>query len=94
MKFPYREAAVGSLLWAARTSRPDILYAVGKVSSHCNNPSMAHVNAVKHILRYLKGTATIGITYHRAPELIFGATEYTTSIDIWSIGCVFYEYVT
>ena len=25
--------------------------------------------------------------YYRAPELIFGATEYTTSIDIWSAGC-------
>jgi hypothetical protein len=72
LKFPYREA-VGSLLWAARTSRPDILYAVGKVSSHCNNPSLAHVNAVKHILRYLKGTATIGLTYHRAADLTLEA---------------------
>lgn len=29
--------------------------------------------------------------YYRAPELIFGATDYTTSIDIWSLGCVFGE---
>ncbi|KAM0903424.1 hypothetical protein ACQ4PT_018648 [Festuca glaucescens] len=29
--------------------------------------------------------------YYRAPELIFGATEYTTSIDIWSGGCVLAE---
>nr|QZA85754.1 glycogen synthase kinase 3-like protein [Eucalyptus grandis] len=29
--------------------------------------------------------------YYRAPELIFGATEYTTSIDIWSAGCVLAE---
>ncbi|KAH9610028.1 hypothetical protein KSS87_008317, partial [Heliosperma pusillum] len=29
--------------------------------------------------------------YYRAPELIFGATEYTTSIDIWSVGCVLAE---
>eukprot|EP01026_Neomeris_dumetosa_P028910 TRINITY_DN23420_c0_g1_i16.p1 TRINITY_DN23420_c0_g1~~TRINITY_DN23420_c0_g1_i16.p1 ORF type:complete len:404 (-),score=26.09 TRINITY_DN23420_c0_g1_i16:1161-2372(-) len=29
--------------------------------------------------------------YYRAPELIFGATEYTSSIDIWSMGCVFGE---
>jgi len=29
--------------------------------------------------------------YYRAPELIFGATNYTTAIDIWSMGCVFAE---
>ena len=26
--------------------------------------------------------------YYRAPELIFGSTEYTTAIDVWSAGCV------
>ena len=25
---------------------------------------------------------------YRAPELIFGSTQYNTMIDIWSIGCV------
>jgi len=29
--------------------------------------------------------------YYRAPELIFGATEYTAAIDMWSVGCVFAE---
>ncbi|KAJ2854889.1 glycogen synthase kinase 3 [Coemansia asiatica] len=29
--------------------------------------------------------------YYRAPELIFGATNYTGKIDIWSAGCVFAE---
>ncbi|KAI8375467.1 kinase-like domain-containing protein [Blakeslea trispora] len=29
--------------------------------------------------------------YYRAPELIFGATNYTCSIDIWSAGCVMAE---
>ncbi|BFZ55138.1 glycogen synthase kinase 3 [Savitreella phatthalungensis] len=29
--------------------------------------------------------------YYRAPELIFGATNYTTKIDIWSTGCVMAE---
>ncbi|CAN3358861.1 hypothetical protein DICA4_D11012 [Diutina catenulata] len=29
--------------------------------------------------------------YYRAPELIFGATNYTTKIDVWSAGCVMAE---
>lgn len=29
--------------------------------------------------------------YYRAPELIFGATNYTCSIDVWSAGCVMAE---
>lgn len=29
--------------------------------------------------------------FYRAPELIFGATNYTTSIDVWSTGCVMAE---
>lgn len=29
--------------------------------------------------------------YYRAPELIFGCTDYTSAIDVWSSGCVFAE---
>ncbi|CAN1283595.1 Shaggy-related protein kinase eta, partial [Linum perenne] len=42
----------------------------------------------------VKGEANISYIcsrFYRAPELIFGATEYTTSIDIWSAGCVLAE---
>lgn len=31
--------------------------------------------------------------YYRAPELIFGAAEYSFSIDVWSVGCVIAELV-
>ena len=31
--------------------------------------------------------------YYRAPELIFGATEYSFSIDVWSVGCVIAELI-
>jgi serine/threonine protein kinase len=30
-------------------------------------------------------------SYYRAPELIFGATNYTTKIDMWSAGTVLAE---
>jgi cell division cycle 2-like protein len=29
--------------------------------------------------------------YERAPELLLGSKEYTTAIDMWSIGCIFAE---
>ncbi|GAA5828091.1 hypothetical protein JCM3770_000865 [Rhodotorula araucariae] len=29
--------------------------------------------------------------YYRAPELIFGATEYKYSIDLWAVGCILGE---
>lgn len=29
--------------------------------------------------------------YYRAPELIFGATNYSTAVDLWSMGCVLAE---
>jgi glycogen synthase kinase 3 beta len=43
--------------------------------------------------KILAGTnvAYICSRYYRAPELIFGATHYTCSIDIWSAGCVLGE---
>lgn len=36
----------------------------------------------------------ISSRYYRAPELIFGACEYTTAIDVWSAGCVLAEMFT
>lgn len=46
------------------------------------------------LLNQVKGEANISYIcsrYYRAPELIFGSTEYTTSIDIWSAGCILAE---
>jgi hypothetical protein len=69
LKFPYREA-VGKLLWLARSSRPDILYAVNQVGAHCNNPNASHVNATKRIFRYLQGTKSLGIVFRRSGNRI------------------------
>ena len=57
------QSMVGSLLWAAISTRPDIAQAVSTVSRFNKEPSQAHLTAVKRILRYLKGTADLGIVY-------------------------------
>ena len=44
--------------------------------------------------RLVKGEVNVSYIcsrYYRAPELIFGATDYTQSIDVWSVGCVIAE---
>lgn len=39
-------------------------------------------------------TNEVGTLYYRAPELLLGAVQYTKSIDMWAIGCIFYEMLT
>jgi len=47
--------------------------------------------SAKNLVRGEPNVSYICSRYYRAPELIFGATDYTTSIDVWSAGCVFAE---
>jgi hypothetical protein len=52
---PYCQA-VGSLIWAAIATRPDITFAVLLLSQFMENPSEAHWEVIKRVLKYLKGT--------------------------------------
>ena len=31
--------------------------------------------------------------WYRAPEILMGARHYSTSVDIWSLGCIFFEII-
>ena len=58
---PYR-MAVGRLLYIMCCTRPDIAFAVNSCAKFMGNPGMEHWDAVKRIMRYLKGTATKRLT--------------------------------
>jgi hypothetical protein len=60
---PYREA-IGSLLFLAVRTRPDIAVAVSILSKHVQCPRPCHWEGVKRILRYIKGTISKGLTYN------------------------------
>jgi transposase InsO family protein len=59
---PYREA-IGSLMYAAMGTRPDIAFATSTVAQFSDNPGWAHWEAVKRIFRYLLGTKTWELKY-------------------------------
>jgi hypothetical protein len=59
---PYR-ALVGSLLYAARGTRPEISFPVSALSRFNTAPGTAHWKHAKHVLKYLKSTPTHGLYY-------------------------------
>jgi hypothetical protein len=61
--------AVGSLMYAAMCTRPDIAFAVQTLSQFTSNPGPEHWTAVKQVFRYLNGTRSYGITYSVADEV-------------------------
>ena len=69
--FPYREA-VGALLWFGRTGRPDILYGVNQLTKFSHMWDHTHVTAAKRIMRYLKGTLDLKLTFRHSknPHLV------------------------
>lgn len=56
---------VGSLRYLTHT-RPDLLYAVGYLSRFMQTPKLEHYKAIKHIVRYVKGTIHYGVRYARS----------------------------
>ncbi len=79
---------VGSLMYVATCTRPDICFAVGELGRFTHRPIQAHLNAAKRILRYLQGTRSLRITYQpglgidKAPKLIgYADADFASDVD-------------
>ena len=59
---------IGSLMYMAIATRPDIAYTVNRLASFTANPTLSHWNAAKWIMQCLKGTRNYGITYLRTKD--------------------------
>jgi hypothetical protein len=87
---------IGSLMYLASATRPDISYDVSKLSRFMSDPGDDHWCALERVLRYLKGTISYGIHYTGYPRVlegycdanwIFDADEiYATSGYVFSLG--------
>ena len=80
----YREI-VGSLIYAATSTRPDIAWVVSQLSQHLSNPRNKHMTMAKHVLRFLKGTIEHKLVYRKTNnplELIaFSDSDWASSIE-------------
>jgi hypothetical protein len=74
LKLPYREL-VGALTYLATTTRPDISFAVSCLGQFNNCYTEEHWKAAKRVLRYLKGTMGMGLTYGSNAEPIKGFVD-------------------
>ena len=54
---------LGRLTYLAGATRPDIQFSVNRLSQHLAEPRDVHLQASKHILRYVRRTMHYGITY-------------------------------
>ena len=66
---------VGSLMYLASATWPDISFAVSKLSRFVLNPRDTHWHALERVLRYLKGTMIYGIHYTGYPRVLEGYCE-------------------
>ena len=75
---PYR-SIIGSLLWIARATRPDILYAVIYLARFSSCYDNTHFVAAKRIVRYLMSTLSTKLTYHKQEDKEINLIVYSDS---------------
>ena len=69
-------------MYLSVVSRPDICFAVYNLAQFVSNPGKAHWCALKHLLRFLKGTESLSLVYNRSENLeLFGFSDSDWATD-------------
>ena len=77
------QSMIGSLLYIAIATRPDISQAVGALSKFNSAPMEAHLTAVKRLFCYLKGTINMSLQFKRMENLeIIGFSDADWASDM------------
>ena len=67
LSVPY-SSAIGSIMYIMICTRPDLAHSISLLSKYMSNPGREHWEAVKWLLKYIKGTLTEGLVYHSSKE--------------------------
>lgn len=74
VNLPYQNL-IGSLMFLAVATRPDIAYAVSYLSQFNTNFSEEHWKAAKRVLRYLQGTKEKSLVFEKTNKPLIGLTD-------------------
>jgi hypothetical protein len=66
---------IGSLMYLASATRPNISFVVSKLSRFVSNPGDDHWRALERVMRYLKGTSNYGIHYSGNSKILEGYSD-------------------
>nr|GEV92964.1 hypothetical protein [Tanacetum cinerariifolium] len=70
--------AIGCLMYAMTSTRPNIAYAVGRLSRFTSNPSRQHLKEITRAFKYLRGTKDYGLSYVGYPSVLKGAISWAS----------------
>ena len=73
---------IGSLMYLASAIRPDISFAVSKMSRFISNSGIDHWHALGRVMRYLRGTMSYGIHYSGHPAVLEGYSDSNWILDV------------
>ena len=79
--FPYRQV-VGSLLYLAVWTRPDLQYAVITVAKHSHHPTLESISACKWLLEYLNCTKDRSLQFHKGNNTLSGFVDSSFGDDL------------
>ena len=75
------QSMVGSLIYAAIATRPDISYAVAALAKFKSSPTEAYLTAVKRVFWYLKGTDQLRLQYQETDVNVEGYSDADWASD-------------
>ena len=62
-------------------TRPDIAYAICRLSRYTHNPNNEHWSALMRLMKYLKGTLNYGISYNEFSSTLEGYCDANWIFD-------------
>ncbi|KAJ5159348.1 uncharacterized protein N7500_008999 [Penicillium coprophilum] len=79
--FDHYQSVVGMLNWLAVKTRPDIRFAVTRLQHRLAKPTLYDIQALHHVIKYLRQYPDLGIVLAKSDELQFSAYSDASHAD-------------